>query len=584
MKIERKTKYDIEPQEIILDQLARKKEEELGISERKLERPLSKRVLLVLWLSFLFLSGLLLVKTLQLQIFENENLEVRAEENKFIIQSIQADRGVIYDKDLEQLVFNRPTFDLICEREELPLEVANILGEDSPQNLSHQKLILLETKIDQLQDCLIQRNSMREYKDGEVFAHLLGYTGYGENNLIGRDGLERFYEDILVRQSGKLRLEKDALGNLISKEIISLPQPGQSLELFLDFALQEKVYKELKQGIKAVGSSKGAAVMLDVSNGGVLSLVSVPSFDNNLFNQNTEAETLEALFNDPQEPLFNRAIAGQYAPGSVIKPLIASAVLQEEIISPTKYIDDLGLIEVEHRYDPEITYQFRDWAVHGLTDIRKALAVSCNVYFYIMGGGYKDQQGLGPSKIKEYLGLFGWGEKTQIDLPGATTGLLPDEAWKREFKNEGWWDGDTYHLSIGQGDILVTPIQVAAAFVAIANGGTLYQPQIVQAEPKIVRENFIDSENLQIVREGMRQAVTYGSAANWLNALPVAAAAKTGTAQTPKAGYFHNWVTVFAPYDDPQIVLTVMVENVKGMQAAVLPIARNILSWYFNNQ
>ncbi len=564
-----------------MDRLARKKEEELGISEKKLERPLSKRILLGLLLFFLFLGGLLLVKTFQLQVFEKKDLVIRAEENKFIVQSIQADRGVIYDKELEQLVFNRPTFDLVCEGEELPQEAAKILGQDSGQNLSHQKLILLEAKIDELQDCFIQRNSMREYRDSEVFAHLLGYTGYEGSALVGRDGLERYYEHILARQPGKLRLERDALGNLLSKEIISLPQPGQSLELFIDFALQEKVYQELRQGIKAAGSSKGAAVMLDVSSGGVLSLVSFPSFDNNLFNQDTESEALEALLNDPQEPFFNRAIAGQYAPGSTIKPLIAAAALQEEIISPTKSIYDPGLIEVQHQYDPEITYQFRDWDVHGWTDMRKALAVSCNVYFYILGGGYKDQQGLGPSKIKEYLELFGWGAKTQIDLPGATAGLLPDKEWKKEFKNEGWWDGDTYHMSIGQGDILVTPLQVAVAFASIANGGVLYQPQIVQAEPKIIRENFISSENLQIVREGMRQAVTYGSAASWLAGLPVSAAAKTGTAQTPKDGYFHNWVTVFAPYDDPEIVLTVMIENVKGMQAAVLPIARNILNWYF---
>ncbi|GAG83184.1 unnamed protein product, partial [marine sediment metagenome] len=176
-------------------------------------------------------------------------------------------------------------------------------------------------------------------------------------------------------------------------------------------------------------------------------------------------------------------------------------------------------------------------------------------------------------------------------------GLIPSIEWKKEVKKEPWWDGDTYNLSIGQGDISVTPLQVAAAFVAIANGGTLYKPksvkQIIDSEknlieeisPEILRENFINSENLQIVREGMRRAVTgegspYASAVS-LNSLPIKAAAKTGTAQTSRPDYYHNWITVFAPYDDPQIVLVIMIENVKGIRAATLPVAKEVLNWYF---
>lgn len=172
---------------------------------------------------------------------------------------------------------------------------------------------------------------------------------------------------------------------------------------------------------------------------------------------------------------------------------------------------------------------------------------------------------------------------TGIDLPQEGRGVIPDPAWKKEKLNEPWYDGDSYHLSIGQGYISITPLQVATAFSAIANGGTLYQPQVVQKiEPKVLKQDFIAQENLKIIQQGMRETVAYGSAVNWLNSLPVKAAAKTGTAQTAKKGYYHSWVTVFAPYDNPEIVLTVMVEDVEEGQIAALPVAKDVLEWYFN--
>ena len=367
--------------------------------------------------------------------------------------------------------------------------------------------------------------------------------------------------------------------------------------LWLDSELQKKIEEILHKILENVGAEKAVGVALDPKTGGILALVSIPSYDNNLFSKGADQEALSNLLTDLQEPLFNLVISGLYPTGSVIKPLIASAALEEEIISPSKKIDWKGGIAIPHNYEPEITTIKQDWRIHYATDMRKAIAESCNVYFYTIGGGYENQEGLGPSRIKEYLELFGWGNKTGIDLPGEVEGLIPSVEWKKEVKKEGWWDGDTYNLSIGQGDISVTPLQVVAAFVAIANGGTLYKPkgvkQIIDSEkniieeisPEILRENFIDPENLQIVREGMRRAVTgegspYASAVS-LNSLPIKASAKTGTAQTSRPDYFHNWITVFAPYDDPQIVLTIMIENVEGIRAATLPAAKEILNWYF---
>ncbi|HHE76842.1 MAG TPA: hypothetical protein ENL27_02585 [Candidatus Parcubacteria bacterium] len=323
-----------------------------------------------------------------------------------------------------------------------------------------------------------------------------------------------------------------------------------------------------------------------------------PGFDNNLFNgdQKNQKE-LADLLKDKKHPLLNRAISGLYPTGSTIKPIIAAAALQEKLISPNKKIYCKGKIIIPNKYHPDKPIIKRDWAAHGWTDIKKAIAESCDVYFYTIGGGYKDQTGLGPTKIKKYLDLFNWGSETGIDLPGELNGLIPSPEWKKRVKKTPWWDGDTYNLAIGQGDILITPIQVAVAFAAIANGGTLYQPKIVKEiidsekkvfkkiEPAVIRKNFIDPQNLKIVREGMREAVTGENSplasSTLLKSLPVAVAAKTGTAETSRIGYYNNWIGVFAPYENPQIVLIVMIEDVHGLKPATLSVAREVLDWYF---
>lgn len=299
-------------------------------------------------------------------------------------------------------------------------------------------------------------------------------------------------------------------------------------------------------------------------------------------------------------PLFDRAIAGKYLIGSIIKPLIASAVLQEKIIDPNKKInDDKGKIIIQNPRDPSASTTKNDWAIHGLTDMRKAIAESCDVYFYTVGGGYGTQKGLGPTKMKEYLDLFGWDKKTGLDLPGEVAGFVPDKDWKKQVWKTSWWDGDTYNMAIGQGFLQITPLEVANSMAAIANGGKLLQPQAVQKivdknkntvqemSPKVILDNFIDPQNLQVVREGMRQTVTGvnspQASAPDLNSLPVSSAAKTGTAELGN-DHYNNWITVFAPYDNPQIVLTVLMENVKGVQKTVIPVAKNVLEWYFTKE
>ena len=629
-----KQKRDIELHEIVLDKLAREKEREWGISFKRINVPLLdktlKGFLLVLFLTMI----VLFLKTFQLQILEGENFKALANNNKFIIKSIEAQRGVIYDRNLTQLVFNIPQFDLIYEKEsnqsedsKALAEVARILEKEYEElkneiasstdslvyivkDLEREKLIILQTKINELTGFKIRKTSTRDYMEGEVFAHLMGYMGkikrqeleaasgfYSILDYVGRDGLENYYEKVLRKNPGKIKIERDALGNILSEEIESLPESGKSLVLWLDSDLQKKVKEVLENKLDEIGSKKAAAVALDPKTGGVLSLVSLSSFDNNVFSK-SDSEGIENIFNNPDEPLFNRAISGRYVTGSTIKPLIALAGLEEGIIDPDEPINCTGMLEVEDYWDPEVVWQYKDLRAHGWTDVRKALAESCNVYFYRLGGGYETQEGLGPTRIKKYLNMLGWGEKTGIDLPGEAAGFVPDKAWKKRVLGQGWWDGDTYHLSIGQGYLQITPIEVAVSFMPIANYGKIFKPQIVkkilnsetgemieEISPEIVKQDFLNTDNIEVVRQGMRQAVTgYNSphaSAMSLSYLPVKVAAKTGTAETSKKNIYHNWATVFAPYDNPEIVITIMIEDVEGVRAATLPVAFEILNWYF---
>lgn len=411
-------------------------------------------------------------------------------------------------------------------------------------------------------------------------------------------GLEQYYDKTLDQKSGESRLKRDAMGNIMSEEIVSMPESGNSLVLWLDSKLQERVTSALSEAINRAGAKGGVALAMDPKTGGILALVSLPSFDNNLFSQGLKEEDWQKLQDNKSNPLFNRAISGKYLTGSTIKPLIASAVLQEKIITPDKELYCGGSISIPNPWDPNNPTIKKDWDIHGWSDMRKAIAESCDVYFYTVGGGYQDQQGLGPSKIKKYLDLFGWSSATGIDLPEESSGFVPDKDWKKKEFGNSWWDGDTYNLAIGQGFLLITPLEVITSIAAVANGGKLIKPQVVHEiidsskniiedfQPKIIRENFIDSDNLKIAREGMRQSVTGEGSPHAsgviLNSLPIAVAAKTGTAEIG-AGFRHNWVTVFAPYDDPEIILTILVEKVKGDQVAVLPAAKEILDWYFSS-
>ena len=632
---------DIEPNEIFYDFVAKTQQDNLDIAEKKFEISLPRKSLTLPFAAACAFFLVALGRVVQLQFFDGGEYSRQAEQNKYLYYKVQSDRGIIYDKDFTPLVSNLSTFDLECdvtkfpenenERKNIIASLSTAVGKDpgklteeidrgrelTVENIDHRALIILEARIADFPGCQIVSRPIRDYVKEAGLSHLLGYMGkidpeewkaatdiYSINDYIGRAGLEKSYENVLRKDPGKLRIERDAKGNVLSRDVAVSPESGDSIQLWLDYGLQQKLQEAMTAQMASLGLKKGAAVALDPKTGGVLAMVSFPDYDNNVF-ASGDSQAVQALFSDQYNPLFNRVISGKYLTGSTIKPLEASAALQEKIIDPDKNINCQGKLVVPNRYNPEIVYTFNDNHVHGVTDMRKAIAESCNVYFQTIGGGYGDQEGLGPTRIKKYLDMFGWESLTNIDLPGEVAGFVPDQAWKKDkfagTQDSAWGDGDTYNLAIGQGFVGITPIELAAAYASIANGGTLYQPQMVKnivdsqkkvvedKKPVVLSQNFIDPQNLQVVREGMRHAVNGANAplasSITLNSLPVQVAAKTGTAQLRKGAdgkdLSNAWVAAFAPYDDPQILLVIMNEDVHEGTVAVLPVAKEILSWYF---
>lgn len=630
---------DVETHEVFLDTLAKNKEEEFGLTEKRLEVKIKERIILVIFGIFLLIVTVFFGKTLYLQVWQGKKMAAAAQGNKGKMSLIRPERGIVYDSNFKKLITNSPAYDLVCDKRNFSVssqeslrqvmllselleqkveDLESVIGASDEskvllaENIDHEKLLILEAHLKDLPDCQIEKNTVRNYVMGPVFSHVLGYTGrvtkdnlevlenYSASDYIGKDGLEKFYESELRGTPGETEVVRTAMGVKKEDKVISEPVAGYNLVLNIDAKLQKTVYDSLEKSIKNLGSKKGAAVALNPKTGAVLALVSYPSYDDNMFSQGISKADFNAIINDANQPFFNRVISAQYPTGSTIKPFLAMGALEENIISPTKLINDIGYILVHSQYDPSVSYKFAGVVPHGWVDMKKAIAVSSNVYFYTVGGGYENQQGLGPTRIKKYLDLFGWEQKTGIDLPQEFKGFVPSPDWKKKVKKENWWDGDTYNLSIGQSDLQVTPLQVAVAYSYIANGGTMYKPQVVQKiingsgkdapvvkefQPEIISQNFIDPKSVSIVREGMLDGVQkdYGSS-YMLHDLPVTVAGKTGTAETNKAGFYNTWSVSFAPYNNPEIVFVTTIEGVQGLRAATLPVAHDVLQYFFQGR
>lgn len=600
-----------------------------------------------LGLKFFILACCLILafKLFDLQLIRGGNFRLLAEGNRIRNQVVLAPRGLIKDRNGEDLAQNIASFNLVVTPFDLPkegldgeiadlaktlnldpVEISKIVnGTDRTsfqaimvqQDISQAQSILFETESAKFVGFSIQNIPIRSYIDSPQFSHLLGYAGivssgeldnlkdegYQPTDYVGKFGIELAYEKYLRGINGQNQIEVDARGNPINVLGQIEPQSGNILELNIDKGLQEQLYAGFQ---KFSGRAKGAAVAINPKNGEVLALLSLPGFDNNLFAHGIKQADYQNLLNDKNLPLFNRAIAGTYPPGSTAKLMVGTAGLQEHIIDQNTVIVDKGQITVPNQFDPRSGYIFRGWKPGGLgaMTVRSAIAMSSDIYFYEVAGGSPNGQmpGLGAEKLAEYYRKFNLGKVTGIDLQGEKTGLVPDPEWKAAYyKNDPilgkWYLGDTYHLGIGQGDLLVTPLQVAEWTATIANGGKAYKPEILkkvvdqsgqnvfEAKPEIIISNIASPENIKIIQEGMRQGVMSGTG-RVLNTLPITSASKTGTSQFDGSdpSRTHAWFTVYAPYEDPQIVITVLVEAGGEGNAAALPIAKQALQWWADNR
>jgi len=635
--INKKKFSQLDPDEILVDSVSIL--ESHGHLDRKMERPLGK-VSSLLFLVFAA-SGIayLAFRAFTLQITQGESFFAKSQENRFVVRNVSAPRGIIYDYRGDPLVDNVPSFGLVFEKavfmekggslsslvalltellnkDKIFFEEIGFLMNDNPadlpqriflaENLSVDIVVKIASHLDDLPGVRIFESFRRQYRNPYSMSHLLGFTGkiseedlrarpeLGLYDSVGKSGIEAAYDNKLRGRGGEKIAEIDSQGIETRFKFAEEYKEGSRLRLAVDGGLQRISYEIMQNYTE--GKKGGSVAVLDVNSGAVRTLVSFPGFDSNRFGSDLTQKEFEAVLNDSLKPMFNRVITGEFPAGSTIKPFLGAAVLEEKLIDPAKKIYDEGFIEIPNPYRPGEKSVFLDWRKHGWVDFYDAIAVSANVYFYAVGGGWRDQEGLGIKRIKKYAFLFGLGSRLGIDIAGEKPGVIPDPEWKKTHDQDPVWRiGDTYNVSIGQGGVKVTPLQMAAVTATIANGGTLYQPYVAEVildgknearekiGSRIIRENIVSKEVLSEVRRAMRQTVTSGTA-RLLDGLPVAVAAKTGTAQSTPGRKPHAWVIAFAPYENPEIAIAVMVEYAGEGATVAVPITNEILKWYFTHK
>lgn len=575
---------------------------------------------------FAMAVALLVGRAAQLQIVRGEHYASLAESNRVRSYTVVPPRGIVYDRFGTPLVQNVPAFVFSLTYANLPkdaavqdstiVRAADLVGipraeidlllaeaRKSPydafpvsKGIPYEAAMRLAIEEASVPGFALDTSTVRAYPTSAMtLSHVLGYVGkisaeefearegYRAVDEIGKSGLERTQEAALRGTTGTLSVEVNARGTELSVDGKTDPVAGQNLTLTIDLPLQKFVETRISEVLQKLNLTKGAVVAIDPRSGAVRAIVSLPTFDGNAFSNGIDPETYKRLIEDKDLPLYSRAVSGEYPPGSTLKPFVAYAALVEGLVGAHTSFVSTGGVRVGEWYFP-------DWKAggHGITDVRKALAWSVNTYFYVVGGGFAEQTGLGVERITKHAALFGFGSKTGIALPAESDGFLPSKEWKLEAKGERWYVGDTYHLAIGQGDMLATPLQVAVANAAIANGGRRFVPHLVEkiGEAPVAPEPVdvaLDAGAVQIVREGMRGAVTYGSA-RFLNSLALPVAGKTGTAQASGDKPTHAWFEGFGPYDDPTLSVVVLVENGGQGSEVAVPIARDIFEWWFANR
>lgn len=531
-----------------------------------------------LYVVVLILFFIIFVRLFHLQIVEGKSNRNLADTNRIQIKIIHAPRGVIFDRDGKVLAANSPAFrlydpdskkaKLISREETLELEVKN---DPKAQNL--------------------EVDNVRSYPLGEKTAHVVGYVGeisqdqlkdtlyknYRQGDRVGQSGIEAQYEKILKGTDGGEIIEVDSLGKKLRTLRTDPPIPGQNIYLTIDSDLQDKIYQQMIAVLPKVGSCCGAAVAMDPATGQILALLSLPSFNPNVFTAALDESAISEIFSRSDSPILNRAIAGTYPPGSTFKIVTSLAGLGSGKITEQTIFEDTGVLYLG-------TFKFSNWyfnqygRVEGPVNLVKALQRSNDTYFYQVG------RVVGEDVLVDWGKKLKMGERLELDLPGETEGVLPTDSWKRKTFGEGWYPGDTLHMAIGQGFVLTTPLQILGETAFIAEGGTLYKPQLMlKAAPKVLVSNIAQADRIKLIKEGLELVPKQGGTAWPFFTFPIATGGKTGTAEygDPK-GRTHAWYTSYAPANEPKIAMTILVEGGGEGSSVSAPIAKEVYRWYLS--
>ncbi|HKY51410.1 MAG TPA: penicillin-binding protein 2 [Candidatus Limnocylindria bacterium] len=552
----------------------------------------------------------LTVRLWDLQVVNGSHYRVLAEQNRVLRLPVEAERGIIVDRNGKVLARNLPGFAVTVIPVDLPrsrqpdlaqrlgallsrepadvvkaIDAQRVRNPYEPVKISLKPVardvaLLLSERAEMFPGVRVEAESIRSYQDAVLYAPLLGYVGpvteeeyatlrekgYLQTDLIGRTGLESVYEQYLRGGYGWREIERDAAQREIKQLAYSPPTTGNSVVLTIDDRLQKLLEAELKKGVDEDKFTQAVGIAMNPQNGEILAMYSNPGYDNNWFIHGITPEQMKQLNSDSRRPLVNKAIGDIYPPGSTFKMVTGVSALNEGVASRGTVVNVNSMILNVGGY------LFYDWRAHGAVDFVNGFAHSSDIYFYTLGGGNPNtgQRGVGPEAIYKYGSELGFGQRTGIDLPGEAAGIMPSPEWKLRTFDEPWTIGNTYHASIGQGFVAVTPLQLLNAYAIVANGGTFYQPHLLKEvvdtkgnvvftqQPKVVRKVSIAADHLTLIRESARRVVTIGHAYMPNAKLPIAG--KTGTAEfgqsagKDSAGRnllgFHNWFVSFLPKAD----------------------------------
>ncbi|ADC63767.1 penicillin-binding protein 2 [Allochromatium vinosum] len=605
---------------------------ESSLEDRQREQRLVRTRAIVAGVFVVLGLSLILARLFHLQLELHEHFTVLSTENRVKIQPVPPNRGLIFDAKGVVLAENHPSFSLVITIEKvgdlkatidelkklIPIEDGDLSRFERLKrqrmrfqpvpirlNLTSEEVARFAVDGYRFPGVEVHAELIRTYPKGELTAHVLGYVGrinekelaridkgnYAGTNFIGKGGVELAHEDVLHGKVGYQQVEVNARGRILRTLESTPPAPGQDLYLYLDIALQQAA-------TEALGENRGSIVAIDPRSGGVLALVSTPSFDPNLFVEGISQSNYDALLHSPDKPLYNRAIRGQYPPGSTVKPFIGLGGLSLGFVTPRKSTFCPGYFSL-----PGQKHRFRCWrrGGHGTVDLELGIVQSCDVYFYWLANQ------MGVDKLHAFLSEFGFGSRTGVDVSGELPGLLPSREWKERVRKQPWYPGETLIMGIGQGYFLATPMQLAAATAALANKGHFIQPRLAYARrvpgadvatvfPTVARQIQITNPgDWDIAIEDMAKVVeSQRGTAKRIHSNDYRIAGKTGTSQVFTIGQKerydaskiserlrdHALFVAFAPVEDPRIAVAVMVENGGSGSGTAAPIARRVIDAY----